>query len=195
MKLLKSIIAIILVSVSFTAVHAQEALNKGVYSIGGSIQYSSVTQSNDFGSYTQNTGVISPQFTYFVINHLAVGAMINYNYFYGSEPGGNEGNVNVRNSYITIGAAVRYYFYVKHVVPFVEASFNYGVYDMQFQTSENSYNIGVKGGFEIFLSGSVSLEPFISYNYIKYRTSVDEFIINQKNNNVAFGVGMNYFIF
>ncbi len=195
MKHIKLAIAIILVTVSVTALRAQDALNKGVYSIAGSVRYSSVTQRSDFGSFTQNTGVISPQFTYFVLNHLAAGVMVNYNYFYGSEPDGNEGNVNERTSYITLGAAVRYYFYVKPVVPFFEASFNYGIYNLQFYTSENSYNIGLKGGFEIFLSGSVSLEPSVSFNYIKYNQKFYDLKFSQYTRNIAAGIGINYFIF
>ncbi len=195
MKQTKLILAVILFILSFITVRAQEALNKGVYSIAGSIQYSYYNQESDFESYSQTTIVVSPQFTYFIKDHLAIGAAINYNYFHTPYDGGHNGAGPVTNSSITFGPSLRYYFFAKPVVPFIEASFNYGIYDLQPQSSENSYNIGVKGGMEIFLSGSVTLEPFISYNYINYKTTFGGLSYTQNNSNLSFGIGINYFIF
>lgn len=184
-----------LISASLFNIYGQNALNKGTYSISGSIQYSSTSQRDNYSTYTQNTGTISPQFVYFIKDHISVGGAVSYNYYYSKEPGDYYGDRVTNTSYITVGPSFRYYFYVKKIVPFLEASFSYGIYGLNQQAPEHVYNYGIKGGLEFFLSGSVTLEPFVSYNRIKYTAQEYNFTFNQNANVIAVGAGINYFIF
>lgn len=174
---------------------AQDALNKGVYSIGGSLQYSSQKQNNGYVTITTNTGTIAPRFVYFIASHISLGAAVSYNYYFYREPGYYNGDRVTNISYITMGSSIRYYFNVKKFIPFLEASFNYGIYWLHFDSNEHVYNYGIKGGAEIFLSGSVALEPSVSYNHIRYTQELYNFTAVQNTNTITAGIGINYFIF
>jgi hypothetical protein len=187
-KIIKFSLIIIILLLALSDLYGQDALNKGVYSIAGSAQYSSSVQNVDGNSYTFNTGNISPQFTFFIANHISVGAAVSYNYSFFKGPEGNNLEQVSKNTYLTLGPSIRYYFNAKKVVPFLEASFNYGVYGIENIPAQTSYNYGFKGGLEIFLSRSVALEPSIGYSRINSNYFGD-------SDNFDLGVGVSYFIF
>jgi hypothetical protein len=81
------LIYLLLISSLLYNADGQEALNKGSYSIAGSIQYSSAKQRDNYSTFTQNTGTISPQFVYFIKDHISIGGAVSYNYYYSKEPG------------------------------------------------------------------------------------------------------------
>ncbi len=175
--------SILLILAGFSCLYGQDpqyggqALNKGSYSLSGSIQYSSSSMSDSYFSNNVGTLAITPQFTYFVANHFSLGGFISYY------------DISPNTSTAALGPLFRYYFYVKDVNPFLEASFNISIGDHY-----TNVGFGLKGGMEYFLSTSVAVEPFISYNYMT----------NSLATNVAFptttitvnvGIGINYFIF
>ena len=195
-KIIKYFFVIIIVLAGLSKLYGQEALNKGVYSIGGSAQYSSSSENNNYNTITINTANISPQFTYFIIDHLSLGAAVNYNYYFNEGSSySNSGEHNIKTTYITLGPAIRYYFYAKRIIPFLEASFNYGIYGLEQDYPEHTYNYGLKVGIDFFLSGSVALEPSIGYNHIHYSTDFGFASISADSDNFEVGIGVNYYIF
>jgi hypothetical protein len=192
-KTIKFFLIIIFFVPLFSNLYGQDALNKGVYSLGGSAQYSSSSESEYGYTYTLNTGNISPQFTYFIANHISIGAAVNYVYYYSKEPGMGYNDRVDKSSYITFGPIFRYYFNTKKVIPFLEASFNYSIYGIESLYPEHAFNYGIKSGLEIFLSKSVALEPSIGYSHIHYTMSLPDFSGDSDNFDV--GIGVSYFIF
>jgi hypothetical protein len=173
----------------------QVALNQGVYSIAGSAQYSSSTQNTDGYSFKNNIGNISPAFTYFIVSHFSIGANVSFNYNYNKGPEGDNPEQVEKITELTIGPVIRYYLDVKKVNPFIEASYNYSVENIGIGNMGNEYgnDYGLKAGLEIFLSGSVALEPSIGFIHFHYTMS--SFNLYGNNNNFNVGIGASYFIF
>ncbi len=194
-KIVCNTLILIILLLGFTNLYGQDALNKGVYSIAGSVQYSSTNQNFGGYTYTTNIGNISPQFTYFILNHLSIGANVNYNYFYSKGPEGNNFNQVDKTTSLTLGPVIRFYFGVKKINPFIEASYNYSVEQTGMGDLGNQYGneYGLKGGLEIFISRSVALEPSIGYTHLHYAMSSLNF--SGDINNFSVGIGVNYFIF
>lgn len=182
-----------------TILHAQDALKKGVYSIAGTVQYSSSSENYDiYNTITINKANVSPQFTYFVIDHLSLGAAVNYNYYFNEGSFfSNSGEHNIKNTSLTLGPAVRYYFHSKKIIPFLEALFQYGIYGLEDDYPKHTFSYGLKGGIEIFLSRSVALEPSIEYSRVHYSqdSPYSGFSISADSDNFEIGIGVSYYIF
>ena len=179
----KIFISLLLILAGFACLYGQDAqyggqaLSKGSYSLAGSVQYSSSSMSDNYFSSNIGTISITPQFTCFVADHFSLGGFISYY------------NITPNISYGSFGPLLRYYFYVKDVNPFLEASFDVAI-------GEHYTNIGfgLKGGVEYFLSGSVAVEPSLAFDYL-----TDSMSANVANSTTTttftFGIGINYFIF
>jgi opacity protein-like surface antigen len=169
----------------------QKALNKGSFSISGSVQYSSNSSSDNLNhSFQDNNFTFSPQFVVFVADHFSIGAVINYN---SSNQSINSNNASDMSN-LSFGPSFRYYFYVKEFNPFIETSFNIYLPVLQSSNSDNFYGINLKGGIDYFLSESVAVEPSLSYSYSSnnlFETGSNDSIINE----FAIDIGINYFIF
>jgi len=195
-KIVLNFLILILIILGFSNLYGQDALNKGVYSIAGSAQYSTSSESSDNNTITLNQGNISPQFTYFVCNHISLGVSMDYNYYFNEGSSySNSGEHNIKLTYITLGPAFRYYSYTKKIIPFLEASFLYGIENMGDENVGNQYEYTyqLKAGLELFLSNNVALEPSIGYTYYHYTMS--SFNLSGDVNNFSIGVGVSYFIF
>ena len=174
-----------------TILFGQEALNKGSFSIAGSLQYSSNSSSDNFNhSFQNNNFTFSPQFVVFVADHFSIGAVINYN---SSNQSINSNNTNDMSN-LSFGPSFRYYFYAKEFNPFIETSFSIYLPDLQSSNSNNIYGVNLKGGIDYFLSRSVAVEPSLSYSYSVtnlFESGPNELTINE----FAIDIGINYFIF
>lgn len=196
-KLVISVLSLFLYLFLLPNLYAQEALNKGSYSISGSIQYSSSSSEDNFSSVFINNHTFhehyltfSPQFVAFVANHFSIGGLISYNY--------HDVSINSyspqKKSNISLGALFRYYFFVEKYIPFLESSISINVADLETSNSNNLYGLGLKAGIAYFLSNSVDLEPSLSYNYSVY--NIFEPTTNSPTTSVfSVSIGVNYFIF
>lgn len=194
-KLVISVLSVVLCLFVHPSLYGQEALSKNVYSLAGTAQYSLLKQTDNYSTYTQKTGTISPQFTYFIADHISLGAVVSYNYYYSKEPGGFYGDRVTNTSYLSLGPVGRYYFNVKKIIPFLEASLSYCIYGLEQDFPLHAFSYGIKGGVEVFLSKSVALEPTIGYSHIKYSQDAYGYSYSENTNTTVFGIGMNYFIF
>jgi hypothetical protein len=179
----KIFICVLFANIYFTCqpvLYAQEALNKGVYSLAGTINYSSSSFQDNYSSYNTQTFAFAPQFVYFVDNHAALGIVLSYiNTFEGT---------TIQS--FSIGPSFRYYFFVKEIIPFLEASVDIDVPNLGNSRLTSIFNACIKGGFDYFLSNSVALEASVSYTHSSSSQSDSPFM-----NILAMGVGVNYFIF
>jgi hypothetical protein len=166
-----------------SGLYGQEALNNGVFSIAGSIDYSASSYKDNYSSYNSHNFNLAPQFVYFIANHTSIGITIDYiNNFEGST-----------ESSFSIGPSFRYYFYVEEFIPFLELTVTLGDPYLEGSSGFNA-GIGIRGGFEYFLSGSVALEPSISYNHSSFSPSGSN-STSTITNVFEVGIGVNYFIF
>jgi hypothetical protein len=169
--------------IGLTDIYGQEALNKGVFSLAGTIEYSSFSSSDNYSSYNSHLFYFDPQFVYFVGDHTSLGITLNYiNNFSGST-----------SSSLSVGPAFRYYFYVEEFIPFLELSATLGSPNLE-SNSGFEAGISIKGGLDYFLSNSVALEPSISYDHTSFTPSGNSYSATITNV-FEVGIGVNYFIF
>jgi hypothetical protein len=148
----KIILAILL---SGTLMTLQAQTEQGDWLVGGRIDFNS-------GENTTNVS-ITPQAGYFVINNLAVGGSIAFNY---SKIGSNKVTT------FGIGPFARYYFTTSNVRPLIHGELNFLNRKIKTSTTDDNdtgLNIFLGGGVAIFVSDNVSLEPIIGYNNVKYK--------------------------
>jgi hypothetical protein len=166
-----------------SCIYCQEALNKGVFSLAGTIDYSSSSYNGNYSSENSHIFTFAPQFVYFVGNHVSLGFTLNYiNDFEGST-----------YSSLSLGPSFRYYFYVKEFIPFLEVSAALGYPNLASIAGLNA-GFTIKGGLDCFLSNSVALEPSISYNHSSITPSDNNYPATIANV-FEIGIGINYFIF
>lgn len=171
----------------------QAALKQSVYTLGGSISFSSSKQniSNRFEPNLSTTNTIfsiSPSFSYFIINNLLIGGNISFNYFEieteFSLATSNFTSKSIQKSF-GIGPSVRYYFSSGTVIPFIGISDRY---TKQIDADQNGNTFLAEGGINYFLSKSVAMEPFLSYSITSFTQSDSDI------NTFSIGIRISYFI-
>ena len=183
------LLSIITLLLSNSLLYSQVALKKGVYSLGGSIEYNSSKNTlNDLSETTVKSSsfAFQPSFSYFVIDNLSIGASVSFLY-YEIEMSSSVYNYDskARDRQFGIGPSIRYYFETNNIVPFLGIADSYSK-DIDSEQEGNAFSIS--GGFDYFLSNSVGLEPYLSYSIVHF-TKPD-----QKTNSFSIGLRINYFI-
>jgi Outer membrane protein beta-barrel domain len=189
MKSKMFLLFIITLLLSNSLLYAQAALKKGVYSLGGSIEYlnSKNTVNDPYETTTKSSYFrFQPSFSYFIIDNLSIGGSVSYFY---SETEISSTAYDLNSKYISrqfgIGPSIRYYFETNNIVPFLGVGDAYSK-DIDSEQESNTFNIS--GGFDYFLSNSIGLEPFLSYSIIHYNKP------DQNVNSFSIGLRINYFI-
>ncbi|MCX6152398.1 MAG: DUF3575 domain-containing protein [Ignavibacteriales bacterium] len=196
MKFLRSFsILFILLSVYF---YAQTPVSKGVYSLSGSLSYSSISVQWQSYEDTETRFNLNPGADYFIIANLSLGLSINY----------NRSSFNDFWEYsIGAGPAIKYYFSVEKVIPFVGAFYNYTAIN-----KANSYRYGPDverkvykvhtnvfsffAGIEYFLGRNVALEPKVTYTIYKEKEDAGTYYPLVTTTKIfAVGIGISVFIY
>ena len=169
---------------------SQPALKKGVYYLGGSIEFTTskntMNESFGFTSTVKETYLLfQPSFSYFIIDNLSIGTSVLY--FYEETEISYQSSNNQKSIYrqLGIGPSIRYYFGGNNIVPFVGVGDSYS---KSIDSEQENNMFTITGGIDYFLSKSIGLEPFLSYSIIHY-TKPDQSI-----NNFSIGLRINYFI-
>ena len=177
----KYFLVIILFSISLNSnLFAQEALKKGCYSLGGSIEFQSSTNESQIGDTKWLAFTFQPTLSYFFVDNLSTGLSIGYGYYESTI--WNDKSINRTISFHPV---IRYYFAGGKFTPFLEAGYIYSNY---LTGNEDANSFSFASGINYFLSKSVALEPYIEYQrsiYIDGDQKVDGFFI---------GMRINYFI-
>jgi len=174
-------------------VYADSPVDKGVYSLSGSISYSRINGSGE--SMTS----ITPAFMYFVYPNLALGASILYWDFKTD---------NSESKSYGIGPVVRYYFGKETIYPFVSAEYTYTKDKNEsnfsgFSSTSNGHGsrISLGLGIDYFLSKNVALEPIVRYTFSHRETDISASTFSSATSNsnreegLFIGIGINVFIF
>lgn len=184
---MKKMAFVILITILFTTtsnLFSQEALQKGSYSLAGSISFSSGTNESEFGKNESQYVFLSPSLMYFFINDLSFGLNFSFGYFETNWKSTNQESKYISRP-ISIGPIMRYYLSGGIFIPFLEASYQYSN-SLTGNADANSISVG--GGINYFLTKSAALEPFIRYNKTTYISA------DQKSSSISFGLRVNYFI-
>jgi hypothetical protein len=183
MKSYKVLFIVILFLITNSFLFSQEALKKGIYSLGGEISFS--YSKNTFQNETaeQTNFSLAPSLNYFVIDNLLIGGIILFQYSE-SKFSFNSFDRKYINRQIGIGPAIRYYFSASNINPFIGGGINYFT-----EIGDDFYIMEYKvtAGLNLFLSKSAAIEPYLAYSI----TTVDS---DQDVNRFVLGIRMNYFI-
>lgn len=188
----------------------QEALNKGVFTLSGSMTYTSSSSTTNFlniENKTDNLTIgISPSFGYFIIDNLLIKSNLFFHYneqtsYYNSftpsliDLSEDISRTNISRDY-TIGIGLKYYFRLSGFNPFISADYGYSN-AITGNNDANTYTFSV--GLNYFISKSVALEPFVHYSKRTKMSSV-QLLSNSssqttnKNSNTSFGIRIVFFV-
>jgi hypothetical protein len=179
-----------LVAFLFAASPAQDQIKQGVYSLGGSISYSSIKTVE--GGFSNSTYALAPSISYFLIDQFELSFGVDYTYTSIDLNPANVYYVNpAKSKSLALDLGMRFYFPLDKVAPFIGASgkisWMTSYYDSSqpFQAPTTGYNF--TGGLEIFIARSASIEPAMVYSRVRYnaQNSTDTFLV---------GIGAKYFI-
>jgi hypothetical protein len=193
---MKTITAVFLSLVFIVNLQAQDQLKKGVYSLSGSLAYTSYNAKmeidgpeNFIYEIDESTLIIFPKASLFVFDRIEGSLGLGY---YRSSATLSPASRNVlvlgKSTELEVSSGLRYYFPLEKIAPFIGAEGG-----MYWRASEGrSYSKPVSddsfmGGMEIFISKAAAVEPAISY--LKH---VDEFTTSHS---FIVSVGVKYFIF
>ncbi len=149
----KSIIAFLMLLIT-AGTYAQ--FNKGRMLVGGQVSFTNTPNSEFKG----NALSLTPQFGYFVINNLAVGAGINFN-----AQKNKSDNYTYSNTSMQFQPFVRYYF-----KPGIFLHGSYGIGDGKAKSGSEEYSYNIyswtgSAGYAIFLNDHVAIEPMLGYKW------------------------------
>ena len=164
---------------------AQEQIKRNVYSLGGSIYYSS-TNENYTNNYKINISAyyLAPTISYFIADQCE--ASVNAEYNHAIQKFANPSN-EITVTDLALGLGLRYYFPLGTTAPFIGVSGQTSWYhynNQSFSTPRIEYVL--TGGIEIFISKTAAIEPAI--NYLIYHD--DQLSISR----IQVGIGAKYFI-
>lgn len=183
---LRTAIIVFLFSISLAA---QSSLEKGTFSLNGSLSYSS--QSYDGADDSRNILMLNPQAGYFIVENFSLGLSLSYvNYSLGSSSSTEWG----------IGPNLRYYLASEKVKPFF--SLGYGCTKSSNSSSDDKW-IGTQliltAGLDYFIVKNVAIETTISYSFNneKLPDSYKSYVksLDQKSTTFLIGIGFNYFLY
>ncbi len=197
MKSFNTIFVLLLSIISTSLLFPQTALNKGNYSLSGSISYSHLKSSteNYTSSYELKNDVFSfsPAFGFFIIDNLLIGGNISFLYNESiskmtTSSGFREPllleNKNIQRN-LNLGPTIRYYFASVSFLPFIEVDYNYS---KTFGSDRYGHVFDFSAGINYFISKSVALEPYLSYSIGKFKNP------DMDTNSFFLGIRVNYFI-
>ncbi|KAA3613923.1 MAG: hypothetical protein DWQ05_16755 [Calditrichaeota bacterium] len=187
-----------------SAVFSQPTLKKGMYTVGGSVSYTSETIEIDLSedlSDTQKLFIFSPRLGLFLKDHLFAGLLLNY-----SKSSNDEFSIRTYG----IGPSMRFYFGKSKVYPFLGTAFLYNAtreertgYSVDFGSpvlepkkelqveKYDSWNLTLSGGIEFLFTPYFSMEGSLNYSFVQNDAESDSFY---EMTTTEFKIGVNYYI-
>ncbi len=186
-KQIISILLLLILSALPAAISfAQSPISKGVYTVNGSLSYSS--QTSDNSSDANDMFSFNPQLGYFFIDNFYTALSVNYYHIsYGS----------VKSDVYGIGPAIRYYFDAEKLKPFLGLGFAYNEQTNNVPNSKtSSTEWKISGGADYFVTNNFALEASINYSFINYHYPNSLYVLDGMNSKLfQIGFGVNYFIY
>ncbi len=158
----------------FSTVVASAQFNKGRMLVGGTGSFKISTEKLNTGGSTTGNGKwttisLTPQYGYFIINNLAIGAGVDLStsmYRPGSD---NSSDYDYSSLSFEVKPFIRYY-----LKPGIFFQGTYGIgsekYNSTYQGSSEDFKVGrfswaLAGGYAIFLNDHVAIEPTLGYEW------------------------------
>jgi len=184
MKITSSIFLIVLL---FAVSSAQDQIKKGVYSLGGSISYSSTTMKYINDEFTSSTFEIAPSISYFFLHQCELSFGVGYTASSVKYVGGDSES---KNNSFNLNLGVRFYYPLGIVAPFIGASgqisWTTPYYESEpFLSPTTGYTF--TGGSEIFIAQAVAIELAVVYTKIRNDSQ-------STSNFIPIVIGVKYFI-
>jgi len=156
---MKTIAVSVIILLSFVDIHAQDQIKQGVYSLGGSIGYASISYGSD--SFTSDVTELffAPSCSYFFVDQLELSFGVGYTYEIAKMSDGPD--MTWRTFSLNFGP--RYYFPCGKVAPFIGASGSVRWTSNNGSSYSPQTNYSFIGGVEIFISNAAALQPAIEY--------------------------------
>jgi hypothetical protein len=159
---MKTTAVIFIVLLSFVEIHAQDQIKQGVYSLGGSIGYSS----NSIGpsSFTSDMTefYFAPSGSYFIVDQLELSFGVGYSYQFATYSDSPDNKWTI----LSLEFGSRYYFPCGKVAPFIGANGSIGWTSINGSSYLTQTNYSFIGGVEVFISKTAALEPAIKYEHM-----------------------------
>lgn len=154
---------------AFIVFAAAAQMNQGTMIIGGSVGFESNKEKVESGGVSVDQGTITslefaPQFGYFVIDNLAVGATLNFSNSKFKPDGG--GGDQTSSSFV-FNPFARYYFgniFGEGQVGFGSMKFD----DGDGESKDKIFGWQIGAGYAAFLNESVAIEPQIGYRSVSF---------------------------
>lgn len=179
MKKITTLQALTIIIIVLFTVSVNAQITKGNWMVGGSGSFSySNTPSENIKAYNIN---LTPDVGYFIVDKLAIGTLLNYNY----DKSVSKDFAKGESKYFYAGPFVRYYFLEKEEVLnlFLETNYNFSL-----NNDYKSTSFGTKAAAVYFLNSSVGVEVFLQYltRQNKYSNNA---LPNSTSNKIQFGIG------
>jgi outer membrane protein len=188
-------ITILMIAMCAT-VGAYAQFNQGRMLVGGSLAFQSVTSKSKFDGQTTTDGKstdfsIAPQFGYFVIDNLAVGATLDFSLSkWDAEQGNDESTVTA----FEFEPTVRYYL---PVGVFFQGQFGIGTGKFKDEDDEEKFtrtSFAGAVGYAIFLNDNIAIEPMIGYGISSDKYTDLDFDYKEIDNGLFLRVGIQAYL-
>ena len=166
---MKTSIVLLIIFAGTSAVLAQPQLQRGVYSLSGSLGFSSSSLTSPGGESSTSEISLFPNLTYFVLDHIELS--IGPSYLYASSEVSSPGfpSSTTTSSSMGIRLGLRYYFQSETIAPFVGAhggvSWSKGSGGTTFSPPLRIYSVEI--GADYFVAPTFAFEPMIQYGGVK----------------------------
>ena len=180
---MKTTAVIFIVLLSFVEIRAQDQIKQGVYSLGGSIGYASISYGSD--SFTSDVTELffAPSCSYFIVDQLELSFGVGYSYQFASYSDSPDNKWTI----LSLEFGSRYYFPCGKVAPFIGANGSLGWTSINGSSYLTQTNYSFTGGVEVFISQAAAIEPTINYNSYHYNDQTS-------SHGIQIGLGVKYFI-
>jgi opacity protein-like surface antigen len=184
---MKVVNIICLIVLLYAGSSAQDQIKRGVYSLGGTISYSSSTTKYYNDEFSNSIYTIAPSISYFFIDQFELSFGTGYTSSSVKYSGSDSESKNIS---LTVNFGMRFYYPLGTFAPFIGAggqiSWTTPYYEWQsFLPPTTGYT--VTGGSEIFIAQSVAIELAVVYTKIRNTSQ-------SSSNFIPIVIGVKYFI-
>lgn len=182
----------------FATLGAYAQYNQGRMLVGGSLGFSAQTEKTKYDGNTQTDGKwtsfsLEPQFGYFVIDNLAVGASLDLGLSKWKDEADSDDDYSVTSFEFT--PTVRYYLpqniFFQGQVGVGTAKYKYGSGNID-EDKYSTLSFALAAGYAYFLTDNVAIEPMIGYGSSSEKNKHTD--VKHINNGLFLRVGLQVYL-
>jgi hypothetical protein len=182
----------------FATIGAYAQYNQGRMLVGGSLGFSTQTEKTKFDGTTRTDGKwtsfsLEPQFGYFIIDNLAVGASLDLGLSKWKDEDDSDDDYSTTS--IEFTPTVRYYLpqniFFQGQVGFGTSKDKYGSGSVD-EDKYNTFSFALAAGYAYFLNDNVAIEPIIGYGSTSHKDKDSD--AKYINNGLFLRVGLQVYL-